>query len=340
LLLSVNKAVNEQIELLPEAPKEKPARKPRAKKVVEEIEPIIEAPKSLFDVMSVSYYDKKFKNTSDLYDYLKELFKNRETKGVFEIPIYVEYADKGDWSSKNIYIKTTNIEPEGYEFNFEIMSSDDFLQMLDILFREFDWEGFNKKAQAPKVETQEVNYVELIVYPPKGGVLNIKTESLYELHDVSRFVISKLGMKMLRLNFNVITDLGTYTSQISINIDDSQDDFIRKLVEQYDTFVKPELNWKNFDERQGDIALMELNEEIVNGAFEVEVEKKPFFAPPPKPVPVEKPKPVKVEKPKPVPVEKPKPVKVEKPKPVSKPKVTKPKVEDDLSFLDDLDNIF
>jgi hypothetical protein len=60
------------------------------------------------------------------------------------------------------------------------------------------------------------------------------------------------------------------------------------------------------------------------------------------PVPVEKPKPVPVEKPKPVAVEKPKPVKVEKPKPVkiTKPKPTKPKVEDDLSFLNDLDNIF
>ena len=48
------------------------------------------------------------------------------------------------------------------------------------------------------------------------------------------------------------------------------------------------------------------------------------------------------EKPRPVPVEKPKPVKVVAPKveKVVKQKVTKPKVEDDLSFLDDLDNIF
>lgn len=338
LLLSVNKAVNEKIELLPEAPKEKAERKPRAKKVVEEIEPIVEAPQGLFDVMNVFYLDSKFKNTSDLYEHLRKKF-NRKTQTVAtEVPIFIEYSDAGDWLTKKVSFIATMREPQGYEFNFETMSSDDFLQMLEIKFREFDWEGFNKKAQAPAVKTQEVNYVELIVYPPKGGVVNIKTESLYELHDVSRFVISKLGMKMLRLNFNVITDLGTYTSQISISIDDSQDDFIRKLVEQYYTFVKPKLNWKNFDERQGNIALMELNEEIVNGAFEVEVEKKPFFAPPPKPV--EKPKPVKVEKPKPVPVEKPKPVKVEKPKPVSKPKVTKPKVEDDLSFLDDLDNIF
>jgi hypothetical protein len=65
----------------------------------------------------------------------------------------------------------------------------------------------------------------------------------------------------------------------------------------------------------------------------------------PKPVPVvapvvtpkvSTPKPVKVVAPKIIP---PKPAKVVAPK-VVKQKVTKPKVEDDLSFLDDLDNIF
>jgi hypothetical protein len=50
-------------------------------------------------------------------------------------------------------------------------------------------------------------------------------------------------------------------------------------------------------------------------------------------------KPVKVVTPKPTKVVTPKPVKVVAPK-VVKTKVTKPKVEDDLSFLNDLDNIF
>lgn len=194
----------------------------------------------------------------------------------------------------------------------------------------------------PVVEKQEVKKVEVIVYPPSGGVLNIITESLYELHDNTRFVLSKFKTKRRKLNFSVITDLGTYTSEIYADTDYSPDELLTALVYQFDTFVKPELNWKNFDKRQGDIDRIKLNEEIINDSFKPE----------PKPVEVEKPKPVEVEKPKPKPIvrEKPRPVPVEKPKPVKvvapkvekvvKQKVTKPKVEDDLSFLNDLDNIF
>lgn len=172
-------------------------------------------------------------------------------------------------------------------------------------------------APAPVITTQEVNAVELIIYPAKGGVVNIKTLSLYELLDISKFVISKFQRVELKLNFNVITDLGTYLSKILINVDDSTDDLIRKLVEQFDTFVKPELNWKNFDERQGDIIRMELNEEIVNDAFEVKAPK------------VAKPKPVI----------KPKTTSVKPEAKTNKKQVTKPKAKSDLSFLDDLDNI-
>lgn len=228
LLLSVNKAVNEQIALIPEPAVEKPARKTKEKKVVEEVveevEPVIELPK------------------------------------------------------------------------------------------------------IPEVETQEVKRVDIILYPPEGGVLHIKTDCLYELFDISRFILSKYKSTQRRINYSVITDLSSYTTNINFSGDYPQ--FLTKLVEKYDTFVKPELNWKNFDERHSDIDKIKLNKEIINDAFKPEA----------KPVEVEKPKPVPVEKPKPVVVEKPKPV--AKPKPVSKPKVTKPKVEDDLSFLDDLDNIF
>jgi hypothetical protein len=137
----------------------------------------------------------------------------------------------------------------------------------------------------------------------------------------------------------VITDGATYTTQVYIRDDESYSEILQKLVEQYDTFVEPELDWSVFNEKDADIDRVSLNREILEDSFKpVEVEKpKPVEVEKPKPVKVEKPKPVKVEKPKPVPIEKPKPVKVEKPKPV---KVTKPKVEDDLSFLDDLDNIF
>jgi hypothetical protein len=198
--------------------------------------------------------------------------------------------------------------------------------------------------KAPVVITQEVIYVEVIVYPPEGGVLNVKTESLYELHDISRFVLSKFKMRNLKFNCNVITNYQTLTSKIDIFVDDSADELLSQLKKIFDKLAY--LNWKNFDERQGDIDRIKLNEEIIEDAFKPE--PKPVELEKPKPVKVEKPKPVKVEKPAPVkvekpkPIEKPKPVKVEKPKPVkvTKPKVTKPKAEDDLSFLDDLDNIF
>jgi hypothetical protein len=217
------------------------------------------------------------------------------------------------------------------------------------------------EIEKPEVKTQEVKAVELLVFPPKGRSVKIRTESLYELHDISRFVLSKYKIqKPIKFTFNAITDLSAYTTQISFKENDSQDDILRNLLEQYDTFVKPELNWKNFDERQGDIDRMKENEKIVNSAFEVKVEKKPFFAPPVKQVEVEKPKPIKfkestfraVEK-----LFKPREIKIDKKKieekkkeieqlskakPIKtiKPKITKPKEKDDLSFLDDLDNIF
>ncbi len=239
LLLSVNKAVNEQIELLPEPVVEKPARKPRTKKVVEEVEPVMELPKE------------------------------------------------------------------------------------------------------PEVETQELKSVDIILYPPEGGVLEIKTNCLNELFDVSRYILSKYKSTQRRINYKAITDLSSCTTNINFSVDFSPFEFTVILVEKYDFFVKPELNWKNFVERKADIDRIKLNEEIIDDAFKPEtkpvevVKPKPVEVEKPKPVEVEKPKPVKVEKPKPI--EKPKPVKVEKPKPV---KVTKPKAEDDLSFLDDLDNIF
>jgi len=205
---------------------------------------------------------------------------------------------------------------------------------------------FAKIKEDTKVTTPEVKAVELLVFPPKGEVVTIRTESLYELHDISKFVLSKFKMIIMSFSFNAITDLASYTTQITFNENDSQDDLLRKLLYKFDTFVKPKLIWKNFDERQGDIDLMELNVKKVNSAFEVEVKKKPFFAPPVKPVEVEKPKPLVVKKAKAIVIDKKKMLEeikelkqIAKPK-ITKPKITKPKSKDDLSFLDDLDNIF
>jgi len=97
---------------------------------------------------------------------------------------------------------------------------------------------------------------------------------------------------------------------------------VKKLEIQFRTFVKPELDWTNFKNRATDYDRIESNNEKLFYAFKPE----PVVAP-------------KVSTPKPTKVVTPKPVKVVAPK-VVKTKVTKPKVEDDLSFLNDLDNIF
>ena len=449
LLLSVNKAVNEQIAMLPAPVIEKPARKPRAKKVVEEVEPVIELAEKQ-TIISLFYFEDKFKSTSDLYEFCKELFKfrDKELKGSFDFPIKIQYLHKsGLTKNTSINIEATNISPVGNEFNFETMSSKNFLEYFMKFHPEYDWakfdgygevvdkdlpdfigkdlkvkdypeqvkkliefrssqqEGFayilddtivfafdwdktqegvrfwsdinsngdlrefkklygnkgekvddliakEELPKAPAVITQEVKRVDIILYPPEGGFLEIKTDSLYELFEVNRFILSKYKSSARKFNFNLITDYGSHTTELYFSGEDSQDELLSSLVERYNRFGY--FDWKNFDERQADIDKIKLNEEIINDAYP-EQEPKPFKVEKPKPVPVEKPKPIKVEKPKPVPVEKPKPVPIEKPKPVKvekpkpskvvapkvvKQKVTKPKVEDDLSFLDDLDNIF
>jgi hypothetical protein len=203
-------------------------------------------------------------------------------------------------------------------------------------------------APTPSGTTQMVKYVEVIVYPPSGGVLNLKAFSIGETMGVFDYLWDRLQMKKLTFNISAITDYSTYTTKIDVKTSESGAEIFEKLIAQFDTFVKPELDWEMFGNRKSDFDLIALNVEVLKDAFKPKVA--PVVAPTPapvlnlKPVAVEKPKPKTIvrEKPRPVPVEKPKPVKVEKPKveKVVKQKVTKPKVEDDLSFLDDLDNIF
>jgi hypothetical protein len=214
-------------------------------------------------------------------------------------------------------------------------------------------------ATTPSATTQMVKYVEVIVYPPSGGVLNIKVFSVGETMGVLDYLWERLQMKELSFNFSAITDYSTYTTQIKVKTSESGAEIFENLIAKFDDFVKPELDWEMFGNRKSDFDLIALNTEILKDAFTPKVvaptpapvlPSKPFKVVTPKSVVVEKPKPVVVEKPKQIVREKPRPVPVEKPKPVKvvapkvekvvKQKLTKPKVEDDLSFLNDLDNIF
>jgi hypothetical protein len=352
LLLSVNKAVNEKIELLPEPVVEKPARKPREKKVVEEVEPVVE--EDLPDFIS------EFTIVKDLPEPIIKLArfrrKNQGKMGDIDLGTTLSSAFNWDDSSEGINF-WSKISNEGDLREFKKLYGNKGEKVDDLI----DFEDLSKFVETdffpkePVVETQEVKYVEVIVYPPSGGVLNLKAFSIGEMIMVFDYLWDRLQMKELIFNISAITDLSTYTTKITVKIGEK---IYENLIAQFDTFVEPKLDWKNFGNNKSDSDRLSLNKEILKDAFKPKVA--PVVAPTPAPVlpsktvEVEKPKPVEVDKPKPktkpivrekprpVPVEKPKPVKVEKPKveKVVKQKVTKPKVEDDLSFLDDLDNIF
>jgi hypothetical protein len=332
LLLSVNKAVNEQIEMLPEPAIEKPARKSREKKVVEEVEPVLK-----IDSDDLPDFIGKDLMVKDYPEQVKKLieFRSSQQEGfAYILDDTIVFAFDWDKTQEGVRF-WSDINSNGDLREFKKLYGNKGEKVDELIAKE-------ELPKAPKVTTQEVKRVDIILYPPEGGVLEIKTDGLYELFEVSRFILTKYKSTKRKFNFNLITDYASYTTEVYFSGEDSPDELLSLLIESYDKFGY--FDWKNFDERQADIDKIKLNEEIINDAYP-EQEPKPVKVEKPKPVPIEKPKPVKVEKPKPVPVEKPKPVPVEKPKPVKveKPKpvkVTKPKVEDDLSFLDDLDNIF
>ena len=355
LLLSVNKAVNEQIEMLPEPAVEKPTRKPRTKKVVEEVEPVVK-----IDSDELPDFISEFTIVKDLPEPIIKLarLRRKEQGRKTDIDLGLTLSSAFNWSDSSEGLKFwSKISNEGDLREFKRLYGNKGEKVDDAIdFSELS--TFVETEIIPKepaVITQEVKRVDIILYPPEGGVLEIKTDGLYELFEVSRFILTKYKSTQRKFNFNLITDYGSHKTELYFSGEDSPDEFLSSLIEKYDKFGY--FDWKNFDEKQADMDKVQLNEDIVDDAFQVEkpkpvpVEKpKPVPVEKPKPVPVEKPKPVPVEKPKPVPVEKPKPVKIEKRKPVKvekpkvekvvKQKVTKPKVEDDLSFLDDLDNIF
>jgi hypothetical protein len=199
------------------------------------------------------------------------------------------------------------------------------------------------KAPAPVVAKQKLIFLRLNFYPPVGSVIKFELYNPTELHFLVVQILSKLNKSDLQLGFEAVTDFSSYLTKVKLYDSNSTNEMVDILMEQFDTFVTPELDWSDFVNNGTDALRIKENGEILDNALKSKsapvVTSAPAKVVTPK---VEKPKPVKVEKPKPTPVVKTKPVKVEKPKPVKvvKPKATKPKAEDDLSFLDDLDNIF
>jgi len=213
------------------------------------------------------------------------------------------------------------------------------------------FKDFMEKRELQEIkDKQEVLGVNLLFYPPVGSVVTFETDNLYELYDTTKYLLSKLKRDKLKLTFGVKTKDNIHNTKIDINSTISQDEFLNLLIEKFDTFVKPELVWSDFDAKLGDIDKIKENEYIINAFLD------------PKPVKVEKPKPVEVEKPTQIKVKRARAVivdeekteegkktitkmmqqlkELEKPKPkATKIKATKPKVKDELSFLDDLDNI-
>jgi hypothetical protein len=204
--------------------------------------------------------------------------------------------------------------------------------------------GFNEllelanKQNAPAVKKQKLIFLSLIFYPPVGSSIQLDLYNPVELHSIVLDILDKLNVNDLIFSFDAVTDFSSYITKVKLYGNNSTNEMVDTLMEQFDTFVTPELDWSDFYNNGTDILRIKENRKLVSDAFKPKA--KPVVTPAPAPVITPKvvaPKPVKVEKPKPVPVEKPKSVKVATPKPI---KQTKPKVEDDLSFLNDLDNIF
>jgi hypothetical protein len=199
----------------------------------------------------------------------------------------------------------------------------------------------NAPAPAPVVNKQKLIFLSLIFYPPVGSSIQLDLYNPVELHSIVLDILDILNVYDLKFGFEAVTDFSSYLTNAKLYNNNSTNEMVDTLIEQFDTFVTPELDWSDFVNNGTDILRIKENRKIVSDAFKTKPVKvatpQPVKVATPKPVKVATPKPVKVTTPKPVVVEKPKAVKVVTPK-ATKP--TKPKVEDDLSFLNDLDNIF
>jgi hypothetical protein len=184
---------------------------------------------------------------------------------------------------------------------------------------------------APVVAEQKLLFLRLIFNPPVGSAIKLEVYNPEELHYAIIGILNKLDVVSLFFNFEAVTDFSSYLTKEKIYYHNEPIEIVEKLIETFDKFVTPELDWSDFVDNATDVLRINDNKKELDDAFEKHK----------KPAPIIIPKPVKVVTPKVVApkVVTTKPVKVVAPK-VVKTKVTKPKVEDDLSFLDDLNNIF
>jgi hypothetical protein len=295
----------------------------------------------------------------DSFDVVRTLVKDFP-KGLYELTIYEALKQSTQtiaeiMNSKLIQAVDWKTTTDGADFWRKINDGDltEFKQKYgakgELAIKMF--KDFMEKRELQEIkDKQEVLGVNLLFYPPVGSVVTFETDNLYELYDTTKYLLSKLKRDKLKLTFGVKTKDNIHNTKIDINSTISQDEFLNLLIEKFDTFVKPELVWSDFDAKLGDIDKIKENEYIINAFLD------------PKPVKVEKPKPVEVEKPTQMKVKRARAVivdekkteegkktitkmmqqlkELEKPKPkATKIKATKPKVKDELSFLDDLDNI-
>lgn len=325
-----------------------PTKKTRAKKVV--------TPTAEVKSEDLPDFIEKLTLVKDLPEPVKKLIGLRRMQQAQTTSIALEDTiwEVLDWGDT----------PEGYQFWYNIHYEGDLREFKEkfgnkgekvdelVMFAElnnFAEEFLNpeESAPAPAVKTrkprtpktppavkkQKLIFLRLIFYPPVGSAIKFELYNPTELYTLVVDILANLNVSELIFGFEAVTDFSSYLTNAKLYSYNSTNEMVDKLVEQFDTFVTPELDWTDFVKNGTDISRIKENNAIVNDAFKPKPKPKPVSVE--KPKPVDKPKPVKVEKPKPVPVEKPKPVKS-----TPKPKVTKPKVEDDLSFLNDLDNIF
>lgn len=295
----------------------------------------------------------------DSFDVVRTLVKDFP-KGLYELTIYEALKQSTQtiaeiMNAKLIQAVDWKTTTDGADFWRKINDGDltEFKQKYgakgELAIKMF--KDFMEKRELQEIkDKQEVLGVNLLFYPPVGSVITFETDNLYELYDTTQYLLSKLKRDNLKLTFGVKTKDNIHNTKIDITSTISQDEFLNLLIEKFDTFVKPELVWSDFNAKLGDIDKIKENEYIINAFLD------------PKPVKVEKPKPVEVEKPTQMKVKRARAVivdkekieegkktitktmqqlkELEKAKPkATKIKATKPKVKDELSFLDDLDNI-
>jgi hypothetical protein len=325
-----------------------PTKKTRAKKVVTptaQVESVV-TPSAKVESEDLPDFIEKLSLVKDLPEPVKKLIGLRRMQQATTTSIGLEdiimaVLDWTDTPEGYMFWNNINFEGDLREFKAKFGNKgekvDELIEFAELSeFVENEFLNPTETATAPVVNKQKLIFLSLIFYPPVGSSIQLDLYNPVELHSIVLHILDKLNVNDLTLSFDAVTDFSSYITKVKLYGNNSTNEMVDTLMEQFDTFVTPELDWSDFANNGTDILRIKENRKLVSDAFN----QKQVVTPAPTPVVTPKvvaPKPVKVVTPKPVKVEKPKPVKVEKPKPI---KQTKPKVEDDLSFLNDLDNIF